>query len=119
MIKKDTIKPTIYSNPITPPFLQAITSTDIPACDYKKNHRDHDKYNVSHTIGPENRLVSQIPSQAQCQPLRRETIGFLRGLAYERVVICRMRPSNGCKMQARAPATRNKIFLSMILMALS
>jgi hypothetical protein len=45
---------------------------------------------------------AKISSQAQCQPLSREAIGFLSRLAYERVVICRMRPSNGCKMQAHA-----------------
>jgi hypothetical protein len=37
--------------------LKTIAATDIQACDYKKNHRDDDKYNVSHTIAPENRLA--------------------------------------------------------------
>jgi hypothetical protein len=58
MIKNDTIIPITYSSVIGPP-LQAIAATDIQACDYKKNHRDDDKYNVSHTIAPENRLVCQ------------------------------------------------------------
>jgi hypothetical protein len=37
--------------------LKTIAATDIQAGDYKKNHRDDDKYNVSHTIAPENRLL--------------------------------------------------------------
>jgi hypothetical protein len=39
--------------------LQTIAATDIQACDYKKNHRDDNKYNVSHAIAPENKLLRQ------------------------------------------------------------
>ena len=56
MIKNDTIIPIAYSSAMSPP-LQTIAAADIQACDYKKHHSDDDKYNVSHSIAPENRLA--------------------------------------------------------------
>jgi hypothetical protein len=58
MIRKETIIPITYSNVICPP-LQTIAATDIQACDYKKNHCDDNKDNVSHMIAPANKLVYQ------------------------------------------------------------
>jgi hypothetical protein len=52
------------------PSLQTITTLDIEACDYKKHHRDDNKYNVSHMIAPENRLVCQA-GNASAMPAAR------------------------------------------------
>ena len=80
MIKNDTINPIKYSNPIAPSS-ETIAATDIQACDYKKNHRDENKYNVSHAIAPKIDSDAKISSQAQCQVLNREPIGLSIRLA--------------------------------------
>jgi hypothetical protein len=54
-IKMDTTKPRIYSNVITTSS-QTITPFDVQPCDYEKNHRADDKYNVEHLIAPKNGL---------------------------------------------------------------
>jgi O-glycosyl hydrolase len=56
--------------------LKTIAATDIQACDYKKTQRDDNKYNVSHMIAPENRLLCKMAPQARCQPLHRERLVF-------------------------------------------
>ena len=55
MIKNDTIIPITYSSVIGPP-LQTVAAADIQACDYKKHHRNENKYNVSHLTAPKSRL---------------------------------------------------------------
>ena len=56
------------------PSLQTIAATDIHAGDYKKNHSDDNKYNVSHLTAPNFALFGKILPQEQCQPFRMQGI---------------------------------------------
>jgi hypothetical protein len=89
------------------PSLKTIAATDIQACDYKKTHRDDNKYNVSHLIAPENRLVCQN-SVASAMPAFKPC---------DDRVFKPLSLGAGCSLQRVHPARRNKIFLSMVLMA--
>jgi hypothetical protein len=79
---------------------------DIRACDHEKEHRDHNKYNVSHKIAPENRLVchDHIASSMPAAPL--ENIGFSKQAGEQQVATCKNQSSNRCKLQdATGPST--------------
>ena len=52
-MKRDTTKPRIYSRVIKTP-LQAIASFDVEPRNYKKDHCDENKYNISHLTAPKN-----------------------------------------------------------------
>ena len=58
-MKRDTIRPRIYSSVIMP-SLQTIASFDVQPRDYEKEHRDDDKYKVSHLIAPKSKLTFQV-----------------------------------------------------------
>jgi hypothetical protein len=101
MIKKDTINPTIYSNPITPPG-------------YRRSH----PWTYAHAIMKKTTVITtnitsairlllktdscaKIASQAQCQPFDCEIISFQRNTTAWLVAGCKNHASNRCKLQGR------------------